>query len=63
MSTPLVQPAARQLWAALRMLLVMTVLVGLAYPLLITGVAQVAFPGRADGSLVEQRRQRSSARR
>ena len=32
----------------------MTVLVGLAYPLAVTGVAQVVFPGRADGSLVEQ---------
>jgi len=36
------------------MLLVMTVLVGLAYPLAMTGVAQVAFPHKADGSLVEQ---------
>lgn len=54
MSTPLAQPAARQLWPALRMLLVLTALVGLAYPLVLTGFAQVAFPGRADGSLVTQ---------
>ncbi len=54
MSTPLAQPAARQLWAALRMLVVMTVVVGLAYPLAMTGFAQVAFPGRADGSIVEK---------
>ena len=54
MSTPLAQPAARQLWAALRMLIVMTVLVGLAYPLVLTGFAQVAFPGQADGSLVRK---------
>ncbi len=54
MSTPLVQPAARQMWAAVRMLLVMTVLVGLAYPLVMTGFAQVVFPGRADGSIVEK---------
>jgi len=53
MSTPLAQPAVRQLWAALRMVIVMTVVVGLAYPLVMTGFAQVAFPGRADGSLVE----------
>jgi K+-transporting ATPase ATPase C chain len=33
--------------------LAFTVLCGLAYPLLVTGVAQVAFPGKADGSLVE----------
>jgi K+-transporting ATPase ATPase C chain len=54
MSTPLAQPAARQVWAALRMLLVMTVLLGLAYPLAMTGFAQVAFPGRADGSIVKK---------
>lgn len=54
MSTPLVQPATRQLWAAVRMLLVMTVILGLAYPLAMTGLAQVVFPGKADGSLVER---------
>ena len=54
MSTPLAKPAARQLWAALRMLIVMTVVVGLAYPLVVTGFAQVAFSGNADGSLVRQ---------
>jgi K+-transporting ATPase ATPase C chain len=31
---------------------VFTVLLGLAYPLVMTGVAQVAFPHKADGSLV-----------
>jgi K+-transporting ATPase ATPase C chain len=30
----------------------LTVLFGLAYPLLVTGVSQVLFPGRADGSQV-----------
>ena len=45
---------AAQLWAGLRMLVVMTVLLGLSYPLALTGFAQVAVPGRADGSLVEQ---------
>jgi K+-transporting ATPase ATPase C chain len=55
MSTTLTQPAIRQLWASLRMLAVLTVLLGLAYPLVMTGFAQVAFPGRADGSLVEDR--------
>jgi K+-transporting ATPase ATPase C chain len=33
-------------------MLVMTVLLGLAYPLAITGFAQVAFSGNANGSLV-----------
>jgi potassium-transporting ATPase KdpC subunit len=31
---------------------VFTVLLGLVYPLVMTGIAQVAFPGKADGSLV-----------
>lgn len=43
-----------QTLAAVRALAVLTVLLGLAYPLAITGVAQVAFPGNADGSLVER---------
>ena len=29
-------------------------LTGIVYPLAMTGIAQVAFPGRADGSLVER---------
>ncbi|WP_163569318.1 potassium-transporting ATPase subunit KdpC [Fodinicola feengrottensis] len=36
--------------AALRALLVFTVLLGLAYPLLITGISQLVFPGAANGS-------------
>jgi len=54
MSHPLVQPTVRQLGPALRMLVVMTVLVGLAYPLALTGFAQVVFPHKADGSLVRK---------
>src|ERR1700738_5374525 len=38
--------------AALRAMLVFTVICGIAYPLLITGVAQAAFKSQADGSLV-----------
>jgi potassium-transporting ATPase KdpC subunit len=34
--------------------LVFTVLFGLAYPLVITGVSQVAFKGKADGSLIKR---------
>ena len=41
--------------AALRALLVLTVITGLAYPLLITLVGQVALPGRADGQVIEQK--------
>jgi K+-transporting ATPase ATPase C chain len=32
----------------------LTVIFGLAYPLVITGVSQVVFPGRADGSQVKR---------
>jgi K+-transporting ATPase ATPase C chain len=33
-------------------IVVLTVFLGLLYPLAITGISQVAFPGKADGSLV-----------
>ena len=36
------------------MLLAFTLLTGIAYPLAMTGVAQVVFPGRANGSLIVQ---------
>ncbi|MBI5869218.1 MAG: potassium-transporting ATPase subunit KdpC [candidate division Zixibacteria bacterium] len=39
---------------ALRVLLVLTVLTGIIYPLVITGVVQLLFPGRANGSLVRR---------
>jgi potassium-transporting ATPase KdpC subunit len=38
--------------AAFRMLVVLSVLTGVAYPLLVTGIAQFAFPWRANGSLL-----------
>jgi K+-transporting ATPase ATPase C chain len=44
----------RQLPAAVRVLFALTVLTGLAYPLLVTGVAQVGFPNQADGSLIRR---------
>ena len=44
----------RQLLPSLTMLLVFTVLAGLAYPLVVTGIAQTAFHDKADGSLVER---------
>jgi K+-transporting ATPase ATPase C chain len=43
----------RQLWPAILGIVVFTVLCGLIYPLVVTGVAQVAFNDKANGSLVE----------
>ena len=37
---------------ALRMLVILSLLTGVAYPYLVTGIAQVAFPRAANGSLI-----------
>ena len=42
----------RQHIAGFRILLVFTVLCGLVYPLVMTGIAQVAFHNKANGSMV-----------
>ena len=42
----------RQTWTAVRALFILTVVLGLAYPLLITGIGQLALPAQANGSLV-----------
>jgi K+-transporting ATPase ATPase C chain len=42
-----------QLLPAVRMTLVLTVLTGLLYPGLVTGIAKVIFPHQANGSLIE----------
>ena len=39
---------------SIRMLLVMSVITGIAYPLLVTGIAQLAFKDKANGSLIFQ---------
>jgi K+-transporting ATPase ATPase C chain len=41
-----------QLRAAVASLFALTVITGIAYPLLVTGIAQAAFPRQANGSLV-----------
>jgi K+-transporting ATPase ATPase C chain len=45
---------ARNLVVAVLMTIVTTVLLGIIYPLAITGIAQVAFPAQANGQLIEQ---------
>jgi K+-transporting ATPase ATPase C chain len=47
-------PVVRQYLAAVRTLLALTVIFGLAYPLVMTGIAQAAFHGNANGSLVHR---------
>jgi potassium-transporting ATPase KdpC subunit len=42
----------KELRLALFLVLTMTVLTGLAYPLVMTGIAQLLFPGKANGSLI-----------
>ena len=42
----------RQVFAAIRVLLGLTVLLGVVYPLAVTGVAALSMPGRAGGTLV-----------
>jgi K+-transporting ATPase ATPase C chain len=41
-----------QLWPALRINIFLTILLGVAYPLAVTGVSQVLFPHQANGSLI-----------
>jgi potassium-transporting ATPase KdpC subunit len=44
----------KDLTASITAIIVFTLVLGLAYPLLTTGVAQVLFPNKADGSQVER---------
>ncbi|WP_213451876.1 potassium-transporting ATPase subunit KdpC [Rhizomonospora bruguierae] len=42
--------SGRAVWVAIRAMAVLTVLLGVGYPLAITGIGQLAFPSQANGS-------------
>jgi potassium-transporting ATPase KdpC subunit len=44
----------KYVWTAIRMTIVTAVIAGIVYPLAMTGLAQVVFPGKADGSLIKK---------
>ena len=44
----------KQIWPAFAMILLMTLITGIAYPLGMTGAANVFFPHQARGSLIEK---------
>ena len=44
----------KTIWQSIRMLAVLSVLTGLVYPLVMTGLAQKLFPGKANGSIIRQ---------
>jgi potassium-transporting ATPase KdpC subunit len=44
----------KQTWSAIAMLLLLTLITGVVYPLVVTGIAMVVFPHQAGGSLLAQ---------
>jgi len=48
----MVSTVLKEFRPAIIMTIVLTAILGLAYPLVITGIAQVVFPNQADGTLV-----------
>jgi len=51
----------RQSWAGARVLLALTLLLGVVYPLVVTGVGQLAFPWQANGSLLTATGERATS--
>jgi K+-transporting ATPase ATPase C chain len=51
--SPTLRGTGRQYWVAVRAMIVLTVLLGVVYPLAMTGAGQLIMPGRANGSPVK----------
>jgi K+-transporting ATPase ATPase C chain len=51
-TTPSRRRFTGQTWTALRALLILTVVLGVGYPLVVLGIGQLVFPAQANGSLV-----------
>ena len=49
---PTLRGAGRQYWVAVRTMVVLTVALGVVYPLVMTGIGQLTMPVQANGSLV-----------
>jgi K+-transporting ATPase ATPase C chain len=47
-----VEVEMKQLWIAVKVTVVLTVVTGIVYPLVVTGLAKVMFPHQANGSLI-----------
>jgi K+-transporting ATPase ATPase C chain len=52
MTTPLAGATGRVYWVAIRAMVMFTLVVGVAYTLVITGIGQLVLPAQADGSAV-----------
>lgn len=44
----------KQTYTAIAITIALTVLLGIVYPLAVTGIAQIIFPGKAQGSLIQE---------
>jgi potassium-transporting ATPase KdpC subunit len=42
----------KQLWTALRLFVILSIITGIVYPMLVTAIAQIVFPYQANGSLI-----------